>query len=76
CGPCKMIKPHVEKFANDYENMIILCYDVDVATNEAASDKVTSMPTFIMKDSNLNELERFSGASSEKLKDLINKHHT
>lgn len=73
CGPCKMIAPTFESFSNSPEFMgkaVFVKVDVDEANDVAVKYQVNSMPTFLfIRDSKV--LERFSGASVEKLKSTI-----
>ena len=48
CGPCRMIAPHIEKMANDYEGRAIIG-KVDVDNNYALTAKfgVRNIPTVI-----------------------------
>jgi thioredoxin 1 len=71
CGPCKMIAPFFEEMANEFsDTCIFLKVDVDEGTEIAQAYNVMSMPTFIfIKNGKI--VERFSGASVEKLRQVI-----
>ena len=48
CGPCKMMSPMVEQFADTYEGKLKVCkINVDDAQDIAARYGVMSIPTFI-----------------------------
>eukprot|EP00004_Rigifila_ramosa_P016375 TRINITY_DN3882_c0_g1_i1.p1 TRINITY_DN3882_c0_g1~~TRINITY_DN3882_c0_g1_i1.p1 ORF type:complete len:119 (-),score=41.45 TRINITY_DN3882_c0_g1_i1:51-377(-) len=73
CGPCKRIAPVYHEMAQTYNGKAVLL-KVDVDENEeiAARFSIRSMPTFVFLKSKA-EVERFSGASPEKLKETIEK---
>ena len=71
--PCRMIAPVYEEMASSEEfgsNVIFLKVDVDEAPELAEKFGVMSMPTFLFLK-NGNVVDRFSGASVEKLKETI-----
>ncbi|VEU23010.1 DEKNAAC104248 [Brettanomyces naardenensis] len=47
CGPCKMLAPMLEKFAQEYTTAKFYNVDVDQLPNVAASNDVSSMPTLL-----------------------------
>lgn len=73
CGPCKMIAPEFEKFAQ--ENGDIVCIHVDVDKLEHLQDgqDVRGVPTFKFFR-NGEFLEEFSGANIQKLKATAKKY--
>jgi thioredoxin len=70
CGPCKMIAPVFDMMSNEFENAIFVKIDVDEVPDLAERFKVQAMPTFLFMKGT-NEVERFSGASEEKLRQTI-----
>lgn len=49
CGPCRMLKPELEKAAKEVEGKAnVLVLDIDANQNSAAEFKVTSVPTMIL----------------------------
>ena len=48
CGPCKMLSPILEKFANDHPEVKVLKVDVDDFTEIAREFGVTSIPTLVL----------------------------
>ena len=48
CGPCKMMKPHVEKIAKSNGNLAVATVDVDQVEALAERYKISSLPTFLM----------------------------
>lgn len=76
CMPCKLIAPVFEEMSSpdgEFANIIFMKIDVDEVPSLAERFQVQAMPTFLfMKDS--TEIDRFSGASVEKLKQTIMAH--
>jgi len=75
CMPCKMIAPMFDEMANSDEYKDIIFVKIDVDENPETSEKyqIMSMPTFLfIKD--FEVVDRFSGASVEKLKETIDIH--
>lgn len=77
CGPCQMIAPLFKQLAQsaDYAGVVFLKVDVDEGAAIAQKYQVMSMPTFVFfKDA--QPIERFSGASIEKVKAVIEQLNT
>jgi thioredoxin 1 len=74
CMPCKMIAPVYDDMSEEecYEDVAFLKVDVDEAPAISERFKVMSMPTFIFLK-NGKVVDRFSGASVEKLRETIAK---
>jgi thioredoxin 1 len=70
CGPCKMIAPAFDDLSNEYPDCFFVKVDVDQVKAIAKRYEIMSMPTFILFR-NGKVVERFSGASIEKLRDMI-----
>jgi thioredoxin 1 len=70
CGPCKMIAPAFDELSNEYPDSYFVKVDVDQVKAIAKRYEVMSMPTFILFK-NGKVVDRFSGASIEKLRDTI-----
>jgi thioredoxin len=73
CGPCKMIAPIYEELANEYTDVIFLKVDVDENPEVTEMFQVMSMPTFLLLK-NKQSVERWSGASVEKLRAALANH--
>ena len=74
CGPCKQIGPIVESLAGlkEYSNSVIFVkVDVDEVPELAREYSVNAMPTFCFLRKG-KQVERFSGASKDKLTQTIN----
>jgi len=73
CGPCKMIAPKLEEFAQQMmADVVFLKVDVDECEEVATDYNISCMPTFILVK-NGEKIDEFSGANAEKLKELIEK---
>jgi thioredoxin 1 len=75
CGPCKQLKPIVEKISDDLADKIDCFYhDIETQPNEPTKYSVRGVPTILLfKDEKL--LATKVGATSEKdLLEFINPH--
>ncbi len=67
CGPCRMIAPHIEKMAEEYEGKAVIC-SLDVDSNPEVPTKyaVLNIPTVMFfKDGEFKE--RVVGAVPKKV---------
>ncbi len=64
CGPCKMMAPELEAFAEETENYKVCKLDCDESQELALTFGVMSIPTVIMFDKG-EELKRFVGAKEK-----------
>lgn len=74
CGPCKMLKPVMEKLSEEYKNKIkVFTVDIDKEGNIASDFKIRGVPTVIFfKDG--KEIERHTGYTTiDVLKKIIKK---
>lgn len=71
CGPCKMIAPLLERFANDYaEGAEFYKVDVDELSAIAQEQEVTAMPTIVFyKDGKV--VDKVIGANPNAIKQKI-----
>lgn len=69
CGPCKMLSPVVEQFANENENVKVVKINVDDEQNLAVEYGVMSIPTLVVIK-NGQELNRSVGIVSKN--DILN----
>ena len=71
CGPCKMIAPVFEEMSTEFSaSCDFVKVDVDEIPDLTERYQVMSMPTFLFIR-NGEVVERFSGASIEKLRETI-----
>ena len=72
CGPCKMLKPEIEKITDEFKDVIFVEVDSDKIKEVGTKYKIYSVPTAIYFSNN-NEVERFVGfRTSENIADFIN----
>lgn len=74
CGPCQMIAPDVHELADKSTDVAQFQF-VDVDQNPDMADKygVQAVPTFVILNSDGQEVDRVVGADIESLKAIINK---
>jgi thioredoxin 1 len=48
CGPCQMMKPVVEKYAEEKSDIKVVAVDVDKFAEIASNYNVMSIPTFVV----------------------------
>lgn len=48
CGPCKMLAPVLEQFANEMPNVQVVKVDVDAVSDVAKEFGIISIPTLIL----------------------------
>ncbi|XP_039013584.1 thioredoxin H2-like [Hibiscus syriacus] len=73
CGPCKLMEPAIEDYANKYADVEFLKIDIDTLPDVAREFKVDSVPTFVLVKKG-TEICRLVGAKKTELHDLIEKH--
>ena len=64
CGPCQMMMPEMEAFANENEDIKVCKLNVDESTDLAVTFGVMSIPTVILFDKG-QEVKRFIGAKEK-----------
>ena len=64
CGPCQMMMPEMEAFAEENENIKVCKLNVDESTDLAVTFGVMSIPTVILLDKG-QEVKRFIGAKEK-----------
>ena len=70
CGPCKMLRPILDKYAEEHENVKIVSINVDNNSDLARKFNVFSIPCLVvMKDG--KELERTVGLISRTELDIL-----
>jgi thioredoxin 1 len=64
CGPCKMMAPTLEAYAQEHPNVLVVKVNVDDAPDLAQRYNVLSIPTFmVMKGGAV--VEQFAGAMTK-----------
>lgn len=64
CGPCQMMMPEMEAFAEENENIKVCKLNVDESTDLAVTFGVMSIPTVLLFDKG-QEVKRFIGAKEK-----------
>jgi thioredoxin 1 len=62
CQPCKMMDPILDEIQEEFPNLEIERVNVDEDIDYARDFNVTSVPTYILKDSEGKEVKRVAGA--------------
>lgn len=75
CPPCKKIGPVFESLANSHQSdkLVFIKVDVDEGQEISANCGIECMPTFQVYRGG-KQIEQFSGADENKLKDLVAKY--
>ncbi|TPX71919.1 hypothetical protein SpCBS45565_g00943 [Spizellomyces sp. 'palustris'] len=73
CGPCKMISPKFEAFAEKYTNAVFIKVDVDEVPEVAEQASIRAMPTFHIYQ-NGEKIIEIVGADPSRLEAEIKKH--
>jgi thioredoxin 1 len=72
CGPCRMMKPILEKVAAESKHAVIAKVDIEEAQKVAANFRITSVPTLILFKEGA-EVNRLIGLQdAEALRQFIN----
>ncbi len=76
CGPCKRMKQHITTNKTSlYDNMRLLCIDVDDNDDLCGQFSIESMPTFVFNvvdsEGGLRKLQTFSGADSDMFDSMV-----
>lgn len=74
CGPCQRIAPVFQQLSTKFPNAVFLKVDVDKCAETAASQNVSSMPTFIFYR-NRTKIDRCEGANATVLEAKIVEHY-
>lgn len=75
CGPCKIIKPSLEKLEEELSDKInIVKADVSEAENATKKFNIKNIPTCVIIEGE-NEIARFSGVKNEdQIKKFLQEH--
>ena len=70
CGPCRVVKPEIEKLAKEYKDVTFIYVDVDELEDLPNGRDVKGVPTFkIYKDGML--VSYMAGANAQKVREQI-----
>lgn len=75
CGPCKMVKPHYAKLAEEFSPASVTFLKVDVDKVEDVTNEygISSMPTFVLIRKS-KKVDEITGANMDRLRTLIVEH--
>lgn len=75
CGPCQKIKPSILKLSEGLDESKIIFYQIDIDNNDELSSKyeIRSVPSFVLLDTNNNEIDRCSSSNIKILGKLLKK---
>lgn len=71
CGPCKMLAPELEDYAEQNPNITVIKIDVDEHQNEAAKFNIRSVPTLLVFKNGSLVKETAGYRDVDGLKDLV-----
>ena len=71
CGPCKMLAPELEDYAEQNPNVTVIKIDVDEPQNEAAKFNIRSVPTLLVFKNGSLVKETAGYRDVDGLKDLV-----
>ncbi len=75
CGPCKMMAPELEKFANEMgEKLKVIKIDVDKHQALAQKYRVQGVPTLILFRNGQNLWQQAGGMGSAQLKKVVERY--
>jgi len=74
CGPCRMMKPHFHKMAEEFKDVFFLDVDIDKCQGEARKAGVSSVPAFLLFKGK-QQVGELVGANPAQLRSLIEKNH-
>lgn len=64
CGPCRIVRPQVDKLADEHKNIIFLTVNVDEVPAIPTECEIYQVPTMLFLDKTGKENARVSGAKS------------
>tara|TARA_B110001450_G_C17345227_1_gene369159 strand:+ start:24 stop:338 length:315 start_codon:yes stop_codon:yes gene_type:complete len=73
CGPCKRIKPLIEKLSEGLDGSTIIFYQVDIDLNDKLSEKykIKSVPSFLLLNDKNELLDSCSGSDIKNVHQLL-----
>uniref|UniRef100_A0A0B7AVK4 Thioredoxin domain-containing protein n=1 Tax=Arion vulgaris TaxID=1028688 RepID=A0A0B7AVK4_9EUPU len=70
CGPCKIIAPQLEKWAEEFDDVVFIKIDVDENDETAEECEVQAMPTFHFYKGG-KRIDVIVGANQDKIREKI-----
>lgn len=74
CGPCRMMKPVIEKLAEKNTDVEFQFINVDEQAEATSKYGIRSIPTFILEKDGIVIEKRIGGLNEKEFQELINKH--
>jgi len=73
CGPCKRIKPLIEKLSIGLDESNIIFYEIDIDSNDELSEKynIKSVPSFLLLNDKNELLDSCSGSDIKNIHQLL-----
>jgi len=75
CGPCRMMKPQLEKLASEFKDVFFLDVDVEKCREAARNAQVSSIPAFLFFKGK-QQVDQLVGANPGKLRAIIEQNCT
>ena len=72
CGPCKMMKPRIEKFANDNPDIKVIFCNVDEESDIAKEYNIRSIPTLMYFEDGEIKGKKIGNVDDKQIKELVN----
>jgi len=72
CGPCKVMKPTVQKFADDNPDIKVIFCNVDEESDLAKEYSIRSIPTLMYFEDGEIKGKKIGNVAASQIKDLVN----
>jgi len=71
CGPCKMMKPRIEKFATENPDIEVIFCNVDEESDVAKEFNIRSIPTLIYFENGEIKGKKIGNVEDKQIKELV-----
>ena len=71
CGPCKMMKPTIKKFAEDNPDIEVIFCNVDEESDLSKEYSIRSIPTLLYLEEGEIKGKRIGNVSAGQIKELV-----
>jgi len=72
CGPCKMMKPRIEKFDTDNPDIKVIFCNVDEESDIAKEYNIRSIPTLMYFEDGEIKGKKIGNVDDKQIKELVN----
>ncbi len=72
CGPCKVMKPTIQKFADDNPDIKVIFCNVDEESDLAKEYSIRSIPTLMYFEEGEIKGKKIGSVAASQIKDLVN----